>query len=225
MPYGTVKRVMATRNHNFAPGEFYHLYNRGTDKRIIFQSASDYTRFVELLYLANATTRINVRDIIRDYGSVWEYPQEHPLVAIGAYCLMLNHFHILLTPLVEGGIGMFMNKLCTSYSMYFNKKYERTGSLFQGPYKSRHATTNQYLKYLYAYIHLNPLELCQRPGEDSIEALLRYPHSSLPDYTRRIRPELAILNPSLFPDYFHTSAEHLADLQSWLAAEADRLEL
>lgn len=207
---------MATRNHNFAPGEFYHIYNRGTDKRIIFQETSDYTRFVDLLYLANTTVRINVRDTVSNHGSVWNYERVDTLVSIGAYCLMPNHFHILLTPQIDGGIGMFMNKLCTSYSMYFNKKYERTGSLFQGPYKSRHAATDQYLKYLYAYIHLNPLDVSQRPGEETLEALLRYEYFSLPDYVGRTRPEIAILTPDAFPEYFQISADHLGELQSWL---------
>ncbi|MFW6210129.1 MAG: transposase [Patescibacteria group bacterium] len=215
---------MATRNHRFAPGEFYHVFNRGTEKRMIYQTTSDYQRFVNLLYLANTSTPINVRDIVRDYRTVWDYEISDRLVSVGAYCLMPNHFHILLTPLTEDGVGVFMNKLCTSYTMYFNKKSERTGSLFQGTYKSTHADSNNYLKYLYAYIHLNPLKVCQRAGEDPLTALRRYQYSSLPDYLGQSRPEGIILTPEAFPEYFQTSADHLGELKSWLLHEDEFTE-
>ena len=72
---------------------------------------------------------------------------------------MPNHFHILVKEKIENGISKFMGKLTTGYSMYFNKRYDRTGSLFQGVFKSVHADSDEYLKYLFAYIHLNPIKL------------------------------------------------------------------
>jgi putative transposase len=150
---------MSQRLISFSGGEFYHVYNRGTDKRAIYLDKSDYKRFIELLYLSNSSHSFVVRDIYRNNESIYEYDRGDLLVAIGAYCLMPNHFHILVTPLVENGISKFMNKLCTSYSMYFNKKYNRTGALFQGKFKAEHADRDEYLKYLYAYIHLNPVKL------------------------------------------------------------------
>src|SRR3989344_1887720 len=149
------------RKTKFVIGEFYHIYNRGVEKRIIFPNISDYKRFLALLYLANSNEIIQFRnDFSRTFlEKIFEKDRGEPLVAIGAYCLMPNHFHLLLTPLVEGGISKFMLKLQTGYSMYFNIKNEREGSLFQGTYKATHAQDDEYLKYLYAYIHLNPAKL------------------------------------------------------------------
>lgn len=210
---------MSTRRTAFAPGEFYHVYNRGTDKRPIFSDEADYQRFSELLFLSNSALAVNVRDIKRIHTSVFEYEREEPIVAIGAYCLMPNHFHLLVSPLVDDGLPKFMGKLGTSFSMYFNKKYERTGTLFEGPFKSKHADSDVYLKYLYAYIHLNPVKLWSErneAGESATEFLSRYRFGSLPDYLGAERNEKAILAPQYFPEYFATSGDHFAELKEWL---------
>lgn len=123
--------VVTTRHHAFASHEYYHVYNRGTEKRNIFLDNADYRRFVELLYLSNSTYAVDIRHVRRTYNSVYEFSRDNPLVYIGAYCLMPNHFHILLTPAIENGVQTFMLKLSTGYSMYFNKRNSRTGSLFR----------------------------------------------------------------------------------------------
>jgi len=133
------------------------------------------------------------------------------LVDIGAYCLMPNHFHILLKEKTENGISKFMKKLSTGYSMYFNKRYERTGRLFEGTFKSVHADSDEYLKYLFAYIHLNPIKLINPVWKEegirnSVEAKLflsGYSFSSYLDYTMKARnngkrPESKILNRKRF---------------------------
>lgn len=156
---------MSLRITPFVHGEFYHVYNRGTDKRPIFSDTHDWQRFQELLFLSNAAKPVNIREVRRVHADIYAFDTELPIVAIGAYCLMPNHFHMLLTPLVDGGVSKFMKKLCTGYSMYFNKKYERTGTLFEGPFKAKHADSDAYLKYLYAYIHLNPVKLWSERNE------------------------------------------------------------
>ena len=93
--------IMATRPVNLVEGEFYHVYNRGTDKRLLFRDDTDKQRFIKLLYISNSVGRINVRDILRKNKEPYEYDRGASLVTIGAYCLMPNHFHLLLTPLVE----------------------------------------------------------------------------------------------------------------------------
>ena len=147
------------RKDAFVQEEFYHIYNRGTDKRKIFLDTADHHRFIELLYLCNTKYSVNVRDIRKVHNNIFEFDRGKPLVSIGAYCLMPNHFHLLLTTDAESGISFFINKVCTAYSMYFNKRYDRSGALFQGRFKSQHADSDEYLKYLYAYIHLNPVKL------------------------------------------------------------------
>lgn len=208
---------MAYRAVSFCVGEFYHLYNRGTDKRPLFQDRADYVRFQTLLHIANSSQSRKIRDLSRNGANPYEARISEPLVGIGAYCLMPNHFHILLTPLAEEGVPRFMKKLGTSYSMYFNTRYVRTGTLFEGKYKSQYADTDRYLKYLYAYIHLNPLKVCREGEEDPLTALKRYPYSSLLDYLGYERTEGAILEPGAFPEYFREAADHIHDLEEWLS--------
>jgi len=81
---------MALRKQSFAPGEFYHLYNRGTEKRIIFLDKKDYQHFLFLMYICNTTRSIELRKIGENFD------REKILVDLGAYCLMPNHFHILV---------------------------------------------------------------------------------------------------------------------------------
>lgn len=218
---------MSTRSISFAIGEFYHLYNRGVDKRTIYLDSYDYSRFIDLMYLCNSSAPISVRNIHRNFNSVFDFEVENPLVAIGAYCLMPNHFHFLVTPLVEGGITTFMTKLGTGYSMYFNKKYKRTGALFQGMFKSQHASNDEYLKYLYAYIHLNPVKLIDKDWKEqgskdagkAYDFAASFQYSSLPDYLGADRKEKAIISPTPFPGYFSTTGDIKAELFDWLTYE------
>jgi REP element-mobilizing transposase RayT len=142
------------RNVKFVTNEFYHIYNRGTDKRDIFLDKEDVWRF--LTYLKE----INSVEII---GSIFQNSfrknikknETQKLVNIIAYCLNQNHFHFILEPLVEEGIQKFMHRLSTGYTNYFNKKNKRSGSLFQGTYKAIHISSNEYLLHLGVYVNLN----------------------------------------------------------------------
>ncbi len=215
---------MGLRSVKLVESEFYHVYNRGTDKRLLFRDDTDSQRFLKLLYLSNSVGSINVRNILRKNNEPYTFERGAPLVSIGAYCLMPNHFHILLTPCVEDGISLFMKKLGTGYSMYFNKRYNRTGTLFEGPFKARWADSDTYLKYLYAYIHLNPLKLWSRVDlatessvEETLSFLQSYRYSSLSDYLQAPRLEKVIIDPKPFPEYFETAADHINELQDWLS--------
>lgn len=201
---------MSTRKIAFVPSEFYHVYNRGTDKRVIFKDRFDYERFIQLLYICNSHKPILVRDVFKNKNSAFNFDQGSTLVSIGAYCLMPNHFHILTTPSGEYGLSTFMNKLCTSYSMYFNSRYDRTGSLFEGSFKAEWADSDEYLKYLFSYIHLNPVKLLQSDWKEegiqnslvALQYLEHYKYSSFSDYDGKRRIEEVILNREAFPDYF-----------------------
>lgn len=140
-------------------GEIYHLYNRGVEKRLIFLAQADQERFTRLLYIANDEAPFKY-ELIQS-KSLKEIKRSKPLVAIGAYALMPNHFHLLVKEIRAGGISAFMEKLTTGYSAYFNKRNDRVGALFQGTYKAQHANSDAYLKYLFAYIHLNPVKLIE----------------------------------------------------------------
>jgi len=99
---------MALRKQTFAPSEFYHLYNRGTEKRIIFEDKKDYQHFLYLMYICNTTRSIELRKIGENFD------RGETLVEIGAYCLMPNHFHFLIREKENGGISKYMRKLLTS---------------------------------------------------------------------------------------------------------------
>lgn len=215
---------MAIRKTSFVTGEFYHIYNRGNSKQNIFLDIKDYHRFVDLLFAVNRNEKFNFADSVKGI-SVYEKDSDNPLVAIGAYCLMPNHFHILMTPLVEGGISKFMQKLSTAYVMYFNQKNERTGALFEGKFKSQHGDTDQYLKYLFSYIHLNPLKLKHRNWKEKgiqnkkgvIQYLSEYQCSSFSNYQKIERVQNKILNIKVFPNYFPKKQDFIKEIFSWIS--------
>ena len=131
---------------------------------------------------------------------------------------MPNHFHLYISPRRRLGdlgeetnsISVFVQKLCTSYSMYFNKKYKRTGKLFEGPFKAVHTKNDVQSKYIFSYIHLNPLKLIDplwkekeiRNVKKSIEFLNKYEWSSYLDFRKIKRLRGRILNLKVFPQYF-----------------------
>ncbi len=212
----------------FAPGEFYHLYNRGTDKRKIFNTKQDCGRFVSLLYLSNNTKPFHVQALQtknRDKTSIYLQEREETLVDVCAYVLMPNHFHLLVREKESGGISKFMQKLTTGYTMYFNTRHERTGALFQGVFKSTHASEDRYLKYLISYIHLNPVKLMEPQWKESgiidrkkAEAFLhQFEYSSYRDYQEENRIEKAILNTAALPSYFETPKDFETIVTDWLS--------
>jgi len=215
---------MSIRKIAFVGGEFYHIYNRGNSKQKIFLDSIDRQRFVDLLYAMNREEKFNFADSIKGI-SVYENISKNKLVAIGAYCLMPNHFHILLTPIAENGVSKFMQKLSTAYVMYFNEKHRRSGGLFEGKFKSEHTRDDRHLKYLFSYIHLNPIKLIQSNWKDrgiknkkeAMEYLSHYPYSSYFDYLEKERSQNKILERKLFPNYFPSKASFLSEIFEWIS--------
>ncbi|MDP2788694.1 MAG: transposase [bacterium] len=214
---------MANRKISFVPGEYYHIYNRGTNKGAIFSNQKDYDRFEKSLFVLNSTSGVKFSDVTP--GLIWVFDRKETLVNIGAYCLMPNHFHILIQAKTDKGASTFMQKLLTSYSMYFNIKYERTGRLFEGTFKSEHVDNDRYLKYLFAYIHLNPIKIIQRDWREvglrnssSVKKYLdNYTHSSYIDYAmKKDRMQELILNKESFPRYFQTRKSFRDFIEDWL---------
>jgi len=144
---------MSSRKVEFVTGEYYHIYNRGVDLRNIIQDKYDPMRFVECLYEFNSVDSIG-SIYLKSFEKHQLSGRAAKLVSIIAYCVNPNHFHLLLKQEVDGGIQKFMHKF-GGYSLYFNIKYNRTGSLFQGKFKAKHVKNNDYFLYLSAYINLN----------------------------------------------------------------------
>lgn len=177
------------RKVEFADGEIYHVYNRGVEKRDIFIDERDYYRFVYGLYVFNdEQPALSARHQYRSQNERYNTAstpllniRRHPLVEILVFTLMPNHYHLMLRQNKESGVARFMQKLGTGYTMYFNKKYTRSGVLFQGKFKAVHVNHAAHCIHLPHYIHTNPLELNRR-GRTSVDHLLGYRWSSFPDY-------------------------------------------
>lgn len=142
----------------FIEGEFYHVYNRGVDKRTIFLDDYDYARFLQSMDEFNTVNPIGSiyeNFFAKKLGLGHRVSKNKKLVNITAYCLNPNHFHFILSQVSNKGIEKFMQRLSMGYAKYFNHKYKRNGVLFQGKFKAVHVDTNEYLLHLSAYINLN----------------------------------------------------------------------
>lgn len=145
--------------------EYYHIYNRGVDKREIFSDDRDYKRFLLSMLLMNDEKdglMIRWRNFLasRPNSSANEFlrlnlSERKELVEIIAYCCNPNHYHFILRQLRDRGIERFMQKIATGYTMYFNEKYHRTGALFQGRFKSSHIKSEGSLSRYSIYVSCN----------------------------------------------------------------------
>lgn len=214
---------MSIRKVKLVSGEYYHIYNRGNSKQKIFHDNEDYLRFISLLYACNSGNNFRAFMLAKN-TSPYDFERGKELVSIGAYCLMPNHFHILITQTEEEKISKFMQKLTTAYVMYYNKKYKRTGGLFEGKFKSKHIENDRQLKYLFSYIHLNPIKLIQKDWKevgvlnkkDALLYLENYKYSSYLDYLEIPRIQNKILNIKFFPKYFPNKKSFIGDIIEWL---------
>ena len=206
---------MAIRQILLTEGEYYHIYNRGNSKQIIFHDEQDYRYFMDLLLFMNSKKRLKVRDAKSNNN-------DEAVVFVGVFCLMPNHFHLLLKQKMENGITIFMQKLSTSYVMYYNKKYKRRGGLFEGRFKAKHASDDVYLKYLFSYIHLNPIKLIDLNWKNNkingkkYEFLEKYKYSSFNEYKNN---EYVYVSKKDFPKYFPTADHFLKEISYWLKFE------
>ncbi len=167
-------------------GEYYHIFNRGVEKRKIFCSHRDFKRFIVSLRefnnydLGSLRDRLDLKSSLGstqgEKDSPWVEPKEdEKLVEIVAYCLNPNHYHLIVKEVCDQGVSKFIHRLATGYTGYFNKKYERTGALFQGRHKKVEITSNAQLLYLSAYVNANYYI-------HKIEKFGKWEYSSLLDY-------------------------------------------
>lgn len=179
----------------FSPtkGALYHIYNRGALKQELFKSKFDYQRFLFLLFSANSLEEIRIRP--NTDNSIFKKSRSQQLVLIRGFCIMPNHFHIVLQEHETGGISKFMQKLQMSYAKFFSKKYETSGVVFQGPYKLKVIDSEEYINYLFSYIHMNPLEIIASKNKTLVtfNDLYKYPYSSLQEYCGTLRESSPIL--------------------------------
>lgn len=152
---------------------YYHVYNRGVEKRNIFIDRDDYLAFLHLLktsLTSSAQSEQGTSLLAKEISIRPRRKKFHDKIDLIAYCLMPNHYHFLLRQKTISGLTEFIRSLSTAYSMYFNKKYRRVGSLFQGVFKATDIREENYLLWVSRYIHRNP---------DNFQT---YPYSSYSDY-------------------------------------------
>jgi len=213
-----------SRTTIFAPNEFYHIYNRGTEKRKIFMDKTDFERFLALLYLCNSKEVVHLSIQGSTLKERLLLKRHDQLVDICAYCLMPNHFHILIRERAKNGVSQFLHKITTGYTMYFNKRNERSGALFQGRFKATHAKEDRYLKYLISYIHLNPIKIIdpkwkENGVKDKKQAnnfLQQYQYSSYLDFCKKSRLEKKIISKTGLPEYFKSMNNFESTTRFWL---------
>jgi putative transposase len=190
MPYRTVL---------FENDSFYHIFNRGVEKRKIFLEEKDYDRFLQILYyyqFSGPKPKFSNRKRFKSK----DYSSNPKIVEIVCYCLMPNHFHLLLKQLKDNGIQEFLAKISNSYTKYFNTKNDRVGPLFQGSFKAVEIESDVQLLHVSRYIHLNPYVA------DLVKDLNVYLYSSYPDFIDLAKGQ--ICNKDLILNYFKIPNEY-----------------
>jgi len=199
----------------YSSNSYYHIYNRGVEKRLIFQDKQDYTVFLSYLQtylmakdiesltrqLSDPSLNSREKDKILNMLKLNNFVDEITLLA---YCLMPNHFHFLLKQKDADSMDKFMNSLGTRYTMYFNKKYERVGSLYQDVYKAVLVFTDEQLLNVSHYIHKNPVKNHPRLHTEGVplRAYFSQP-SSYPEYLGQRKTEW--VHPEEILSYFSNS--------------------
>ncbi len=178
-----------------ASESYYHIYARGAGKKSIFPEPADYQFFLDLFarYLSKKP----------ETGPYGLYPHYHGVVELLCYCLMGNHFHMLLYQQEQGNVAKFMQSVLTSYTRYFNKKYKSSGPLLESRYKASLIDADAYLMHISRYIHLNP------------RYWQRYPYSSLSFYYKSSAPDW--LSQQKVIDLFESEVEYHTFLKDYQA--------
>ena len=173
---------------------YYHIYNRGVEKRLIFQGREDYSMFLHILklYLSPSDRLRDELPLLRNYYVQNNLSEELQLLA---FCLMPNHYHLLIHQKNKDSIIKLMRQITIAYSMYFNKRHERIGPLFQGRYKAALIDSDEYLLHLSRYIHLNPLGRGAQIDEFEWSSYLYYLN----------KRKASWLNTKLISEYFNNS--------------------
>jgi putative transposase len=214
------------RKLSFTNGNIYHLYNRGVDKRVIFCDDHDYFRFSYGLYEFNdekpAEHIYEPRLSETESRKEFILKEREQIVHIYAFCLMDNHFHLMVKQIKDGGVVKLMHKLGVGYTGFFNKKYGRSGHLFQGKFKAVPMQEESQLLHLPYYIHANPLDI-YTPGwrEDgigdyqrAIKIIENYSYSSFSAYTKNFKHP--VLDMDFLSELLGNPEEYKNNMVEWL---------
>jgi len=200
------------RTTPIAPEEYYHIFNRSNDEQPIFYQTKDWARFLFLiLHMQSPEIFYNIGRNISKFVRSRAFNINDEIIAeiiknrtveLVSYALMPNHFHLTVREIKENGISQYMQRILTAYPKYFNTKYNKSGHLFQGPYKIVHVEDNRQLLYLSAYIHKNPRQLKRWRQKEH-----NYPWSSYQDYVGENRWG-NLLSQDIILDQFENKSEY-----------------
>jgi len=217
--------IYSMRREKIVIGEYYHIYNRGIHKKILFHDTSDHSRFLFLiLYFQSLAQFPNIIRIISSYRKKNLFPVSFTdtkniiksrSVELVSFCIMPNHFHLLMKEVKENGVAQYMHRVLGGYSRYYNNKYGTSGHLFQGSYKFTHIHNNEQLLYNTAYIHRNPRTLKDWYKKEHV-----YPWSSYQDYVVKNRYEGLLL-----PDIVLAQFKELDEYEKFLKTSTAKLSL
>ncbi|MCP4360480.1 MAG: transposase [Chloroflexi bacterium] len=182
---------MPRRKLAFLPGHYYHIYNRGVDKRPIFHEADNYIFLLHRL---------------KKYALQFQ-------ITVIAYCLMPNHYHFLLRQDNDQSISIFMQRVFNSYTKAFNKRYHRSGPLFAGRYKAKHVADDQYLLHLCRYIHANPVK------DGFVTAPEEWQYGNYLEWIGE--REGTLIDREFVSHYYPNPAEYAADVRAYLLGKTD----
>lgn len=226
------------RKESFGVDDYVHVYNRGNKKQEIVKGERDRQHFLQMLFYFNTEItppnqfqdlRDNLRFNLNEFIWLDSWVPRKPIVKILSFILMKNHFHLILEEVVQNGIAKFMQRLGTGMTMYYNTRYQETGTLFQGSYKAKIVDKDVYLKYLNVYIQVkNGFELYNGGFEAAIKDfdkaykwVMEYPYGSLSHYYGKVT--MPIIDKNLFleiftspDDYKNFAKECILDLENRL---------
>jgi putative transposase len=184
---------------------YYHVYNRGWNRGEIFLDTSDYEYFEYLL--GRTLSPVQTKDA---KGRTFTWLRDK--LELNAYCLMPNHFHMLVYQYEEQGVTKLIQSVCTAYTMYFNKKHKRRGPLFENRFKAVEIVRDNQLQHITRYIHLNHRDF------------RIWPHSSYADYLDSSRGR-SWLAPQQILDIFDSTTQYQAFVLDYEAAQCERDQL
>jgi len=178
---------------------FYHVYNRGVDKQPIFKDDLDRVRFIKNLIFFKS--------------------REDASLEILAYCLMDNHYHFLIEEKVDKAVARLMHRIGIGYTLYFNKKYKRSGCIFESGYKCKLISSDGYLFHIFRYIHLNPLKLFNstwKNGVSDIEKAIIFVRSYKWSNLKDVFKSNSFVNHNLLESEFRDFTDYQRFLEDWI---------
>lgn len=212
---------------NFVTGSYYHVFNRGVAKQTLFHNDGDYRRFLETLsfYLeASPINRLSIAKKNPKFDATLLDEPQCSLVEIVAYCLMPNHFHLIVRQMIDNGLSTYTRRAFNSYTRYYNTRYDRVGTAFQGTFQAVLINSDEQLLHVTRYVHLNPFVA------KLVDIPVDFPWSSLNAYFRGMdwrlcHPSLVLQlagSSSAYKEFVHDYAEYaqtLSDLKKHLIDE------